>query len=138
MGELLPIKEMYNSLTNGSCFQFPQFDKCGTHICTNPLIGRLTKNWQVTLLDCGTVIAVCGFIASLFASSIIYCTAFAIVAVASGIGAFYMRQFSNLSDLENTVQELRASKENFENIARNLEQENNRLSETNRELQQTN
>ena len=137
MGELLPIKEMCNGLANRSCFQFPQFEKW-TYICTNPLFDRVTKNWQVTLLDCSTVIAVCAFIATLLTGSIISCTAFAIFAVASGVGAFYMRQFSNLSDLEKTVQNLRVSKENFENIARNLTQENNRLSETNRQLQQTN
>ena len=137
MGELLPIKEMCNSLTNGSCFQFPQLEKW-TSICTNPLFDRVTKNWQVTLLDCSTVIAVCAFIATLFTGSIISCTAFAIFAAASGVGAFYMRQFSNLSGLEKTVQELEVSRQNFENIARNLTQENNRLSATNQELQRTN
>jgi len=138
MDGLFPIKEMYNSFMNGSGVQFSQFEKCKTLICTNPLMDRMTKNWQAVLLDCSTVIAVGSLVAALFAGSMIFSAAFAVIAVASGVGSFYMRQFLVLSDLEKTAQELKASKERFEKIANDLETENGRLSETNRELQQTN
>ena len=105
---------------------------------SHPLFNRLTVNWKVTLMDCSTVIAVSGVALTLLSGSLMTCMAFLVVAGASAISAFYMRRFSSLSDLEASVAGLKASKEQFENIAKDLEKENKRLSETTRELQKTN
>jgi chromosome segregation ATPase len=116
----------------------PQFEKCKSFICTHPLMDRITNNWKVILMDCSTVIAVSGCVVTFFANSPLLFSAFAIMAISSGVSAFYMRRLSMLSDLETTARELKETKEKLAKIAQDLEKENNRLSETNRELQRTN
>ncbi len=129
-----PIKDFFDRYAA----QNPQFEEFKNEFFANPLVDRITKNWQAALLDCSTVIAVCAFIGTFFTGSALLCTAFAITAGASGIGAFYMRKFATLSDLETTAKELKETKERLEKVASDLENENNRLAQTNRDLQQTN
>jgi chromosome segregation ATPase len=139
MNEWSPIKHMRDfSAKYWPQFQLPQFKKCKSFICTNPLLDRITENWKVILMDCSTVIAVSCFAATFFSGSLILCSAFAIIAISSGVSAFYMRRFSTLRDLETTAKGLKESKEKLEKAAKDLGRENHRLSENNRELQRTN
>src|SRR5579871_5535550 len=129
-----PIKEFLDRFAADN----PEFEKFKNEFFADPLVERFAKNWQAALLDCSTVIAVCAFVGTFFTGSAILCTAFGVTAVASGIGAFYMRKFATLSDLETTAKELKETKERLEKVAQDLENENNRLAQTNRDLQQTN
>ncbi len=140
MAECFPIKQVYDQLANmfSSQFQCPQLQKCKSYICTNPLMDRVTNNWKVILMDCSTIIAVGCCAIAFFTSSTMLCAVFALMAISSGVSAFYMRRFSLLNDLEATAKGLRESKEKLEQLTKNLEGENNRLAETNRDLQRTN
>jgi chromosome segregation ATPase len=140
MAGLSPIKQVCHPFSTGffSQIHFPQFEKCKSYICTNPLIDRVTNHWKVILMDCSTIIAVSCCAITFFTGPTILCFAFAIMTVSSGVSAFYMRYFSTLSDVETTVRGLKETKEKLEKVAKDLERENNRLAETNRELQRTN
>jgi chromosome segregation ATPase len=89
-------------------------------------------------MDCSTITAVTCFALSFFTGYTLLCPAFFITAIASGVAAFYMRQFSTLKELESTARELKETKEKFEEIAKNLEGQNLQLAETNRQLQESN
>ncbi len=117
-------------------FNFHPLEKFKSYV--SPLIDRVTSNWKVILMDCSTIIAISCCVITCLNSSPILCAAFAIVALASGIGAFYMRRFETLTDLEETVKKLRETKDRLEHVAQNLERENERLSQSIRELQRTN
>lgn len=135
MNGCFPVKQAYDHITPGYWhqLQIPQWEKC-----KNPLFDRVTSNWKVILMDFSTVIAVSCFVVTFFTGSTILCIAFALMAISSGVSAFYMRRFSTLSDLEASAKELKEAKEKLEQVAKDLERENNRLAATNRELQGTN
>ncbi len=140
MSGLQPVRQTLNLCTDGlfSKCPFPTFDPFKSNICSHPLIERVTSNWKVMLMDCSTIVAVTCFVVTFFTGSSILCAAFAVGALASGVGAFYMRQFSTLSDLEDTARGLKETKEKLEGIAQNLEKENDRLTASNRELERNN
>lgn len=102
------------------------------------LFDRVTANWKVKLMDASTVIAVCGFAFTFFFAQSFLCAAFLLTAVASGVAAFYMRQFSELKDIEETAKDLKETKDKLEEVAKNLQSENQQLSESNRQLQLNN
>jgi chromosome segregation ATPase len=140
MDGCFPIKQACDYITENCCPKngFPQLEKCKSFICANPLVDRVTSNWKVILMDCSTVIAVTCCAVTFFSGATMMCAAFAVMAISSGVGAFYMRRFQTLSDLEATAKGLKETKEKLEQVAKNLERENSRLAETNRELQRTN
>jgi chromosome segregation ATPase len=139
MDGCFPVKQVCDHIAGPwSQLEFPQIEKCKSVICTNPLVDRVTSNWKVILMDCSTVIAVICCVATFFSGAPMMCAAFAVMAISSGISAFYMRRFSTLSDLETTAKGLKETKEKLEQITKDLERENKRLAETNLELQRTN
>lgn len=140
MSELQPTGQSPNPSIEDLFSNCPlkEFEDYKTYIVSHPLYDRVTNNWKIILMDCSTAIAIIGFVATFFMGSALVCTAFLFTAVASGVGSFYMRQFSTLSDLENTAKDLRETKEKFEGIAKDLEKENQRLCESNRQLEQNN
>ncbi len=118
---------------------FPsQFESVRTCVCSTPLINRVTSNWKAILMDCSTIISITCLVVTFLNGSTFFCLIFSLVAVSSAVGAFYMRRFEELQDLETTARGLRESKERFEALATNLERENNRLTQTNLELMRTN
>lgn len=124
-----------SSLTNGI---FSPIETCKNYICTNSLIGRVSANWKVLLMDCSTILSITCFVISFLTGSTLVCSAFFLLSIASGISAFYMRQFSILPELANTAKDLRETKEKFDNIAASLRNENSRLSAANRDLTKNN
>jgi len=140
MNRIASIHETLNFIPNWLRITppFPDLEHCKDLIFSNPLLERVTANWKVILMDCSTIICITAFVVTFLTGSTLVCSAFAIAAIASGVSAFYMRKFSSLSDLQDTSNELRVSKERFEGIARTLEEENNRLSQSNLELQSSN
>ncbi len=139
MDGCFPIKQVCDHVAGfWPQFESPQIEKCKSYICTNPLVDRVTSNWKVILMDCSTIIAVTSCVITFLTGSTLLCSAFAVMAISSGVSAFYMRRFSTLSDLEATAKGLKETKEKLEQVAKDLERENNRLTETNRELQRTN
>ncbi len=116
----------------------PQLEKIKKNIYANPLLNRITVNWKVILMDCGTIIAVTCVVFTFFNGATVFCAAFFILSVSSGVGSFYMRRFALLKGLEQTAKGLRESQQRFETLAKNLERENTRLTQTNQELLQTN
>ncbi len=140
MNGLQPVRQTLNLYTDGlfSKCPFPSFDPFKNNCCSHPLIERVTSNWKVLLMDCSTIITISCFAVTFLMGSTVLCSAFFVAAVASGVSAFYMRQFSTLSDLEDTARGLKETKEKFEVIAKDLEKENNRLSASNRELERNN
>lgn len=115
-----------------------QLEQAKSCICSNPLLNRVTSSWKLILMDSSTIIAISCVFLTFINGATIYCAIFTILAISSGVSAFYMRRFDELRDLEDTAKGLRQTKERFEALATNLERENNRLSETNRELLRTN
>lgn len=140
MDGLSPIKQACDRFSNGCVpqFSFSPFENCKSCICSHPLVNRVTNNWKIILVDCSTIIAISCFVITFFNGSAIFCSVFAVMAISSGISAFYMRRFSTLRDLEATAKGLKETKERLETITSNLEKENQRLADTNRELQSTN
>jgi methyl-accepting chemotaxis protein len=117
---------------------YPHFEKYKSCISKYPLASRVTIHWKIILSDCSTIIAVSCCAITFFGGSAMLCSAFAIIAISSGVSSFYMRHFSRLTDLETTAKKLKDTKDEFAKVARDLTVENNRLLMTNRELQHTN
>lgn len=85
-------------------------------------------------MDASTIICVTSCALTFLMGPYFYCCAFFIASIASGIGAFYMRQIAAMASLESTAKNLKATKERFESLAHNLQGENTRLAQTNQEL----
>ncbi len=109
-----------------------------SYIYSNPLLGRISANWKTLLMDSSTATTIGCFVLSFLGGNTILLATFGFLAVASGVGSFYMRRFAVLSDLETTAHGLKQAKEHFEGIAKNFEKENVRLSEANKDLQRNN
>ncbi len=131
-----PINQMRNHFTNQLCPQFEKFKSC---ISNHHLANRVPNNWKVILSDCSTILAISCCVATFFSSSFILCSAFAVMAISSGVGSFYMRNFSTFPEkLETAAKKVKETTDNLEKVAIGLREENNRISQTNRELQRTN
>ncbi len=122
-------------VTNGS---FSPFKLCKNYICENPLLGRVSANWKVVLMDCSTILSITCFVITFLSGSTFVCSSFFLLSIASAISSFYMRQFSILPGLASTATALRETRERFENIATSLRNENNRLTASNRDLTRNN
>ncbi|MBS0603798.1 MAG: hypothetical protein JSS60_02040 [Verrucomicrobia bacterium] len=138
MSGLKPIHQTLNIFTDDLFSNCSFLEPYKSSICSNPLVERVTANWKVILMDSSTIIAVTCVVITFLTGSTVLCSAFAALALASAVSAFYMRKFATITDLEETALGLRVTKEKFEGLAKSLEQENNRLTESNRELQRNN
>ena len=117
------------------------FSKCLSNSCCKsiyPLFDRVTSQWKEILMDCSTIIMISAFVIALVIGSPLTAAGFFIGAVASGVGAFYMRHFAALNDLTTTAHGLKETKEKLEGITQELRKENTRLSQTNRALERNN
>lgn len=102
------------------------FEAAKVFFFSNPLLNRIS-DWKIIVMDCSTVIAVtCAFVTFVSGTTIL-CAAMTTVAFASAIGAFYMRQFVVLGDLQETARR-------FTDLAHHLEEENARLKQTSQEI----
>jgi chromosome segregation ATPase len=138
MNECLPIKQICHQLsTFCSEFQLPPFETCKS-LCTNLLVNRVTNHWKTIVMDCNTAIAVSCCAVAFFCGSNFLCSIFAIMAISSGVSAFYMRRFSTLNDLEATAKKINETKEKLEQVTQDLKRENHHLTEINRELERNN
>lgn len=105
------------------------FEAAKDFFFSNPLFNRIS-DWKIIMMDCSTIIAItCAFMTFVSGTTIL-CAAMTTVAIASAVGAFYMRQFVVLGDLQETARR-------FTDLAHNLEGENAQLIQTNQELLQT-
>jgi chromosome segregation ATPase len=86
----------------------------------------------------GVVLSVISAVAAFFSGSSYLALSFFIVGGLSAIGAFYMRQFSAFSSLEDTATNLSTERERLSLISTVLEEENHTLVKTNRKLIRTN
>lgn len=100
------------------------FETWKSSICSHPLFERVTSNWKVILMDVSTIVSISSFVITFLMGSSFLCSTFFFVSIASGISAFYMRQFSTMTGLEDT--------------ASHLKNENSRLRESNNELHRNN
>jgi len=126
------------TVSNPSTTSLPCLAKYTSRLFANPLWQRVTNNWQAMLMDVSTVLAVTGFAITFFTGSTLLWMTFGAFTLTSAVSGFYMRRLRLLADLETTAQGLKVTKEQFEGIAKQLHEENDRLIASNRELQSNN
>jgi chromosome segregation ATPase len=89
-------------------------------------------------MDCSTIVATASFVLTFLSGSTMLSLALALTAIASGVGSFYMRRLELMKDLEATAEGLKKAKDQFEGMAKGLQVENRRLTETNLSLENNN
>lgn len=117
-------------------FLVSPFDTWIHEVHTHPLFERVTKNWKTILMDFSTIVSVTSFAVAFFTSSAFVCSAFLVAAVASGVGSFYMRQFSAISDLESVASQLRNENNELHQNNATFQTQNQNLLQTNARLSQ--
>jgi chromosome segregation ATPase len=115
------------------------FENCSSPChCLSSLSGRVSCNWKVLLMDLSTIACTTCFVLTFLVAPSFYCSVFFLASIASGMGAFYMRQIAAMADLEETAKKLREAKEKFESLAKALQETNHRLVQSNQELSRNN
>ncbi len=127
-----------SSSTTPSLFNWNTVVTTFKEIADNPLVKRVTENWQVAVMLSGVVFAVIGAVAAIFAGSAFLALSFLVLGGISALGAFYMHQFVILKGLEKTAEELTLERERLTLATQALQQENNVLIQTNQNLVNTN
>ncbi len=123
--------QMFRSNTQHVC------DSLLPAISKHPLLGKITNNWKIILMDCSAIVATACLAIAFFSGSP-FSIPFLILSVSLLISARQMRQISSLTDLRDTASDLKKTKDKIESAAKDLKKENDRLAKSNRELEQNN
>lgn len=82
-------------------------------LCSYPLVGRASGNWQALIMGGGTAIAITSFAVALFSGATLASGAFFLLSISSAVGTAMMRKYATFDDLQTTATNLKGEVNNL-------------------------